>query len=260
MAQQVIQGSIEFAATIKQRRQELNLTIEEAASIAGVGTKTWSRYESGASIRKDKGKGICKALNWFALPLSQDCSDSPIMDFADLKKHEAWSSYLNDMFGKYATASFAIGSDILLDHINEDMDELASMPKGTHIGQLNLSWIHTDLPPQFMMRYDYDFLYILRATVLEFRLQASHGTEIVAHRVIDELVLYLIVEEARFLMESAEVEVENDDQEDYENWDEWISEIFGDMDLTLFLYSNQYLESSNPYHFEHWLEKQFYCD
>lgn len=260
MAQKVIQGSMEFAKTIKQRRQELNLTIEEAASIAGVGTKTWSRYESGASIRKDKGKGICKALNWSVLPMSQDLSDNPIMDFDNLTKHEAWSSYLDDMFGKYAAASFAIGSDILLDHLNEDMNELSSMSRGTHIGQLNISWLNTDLPSQFIMRYDYDFLYILHAAVLQFRLQASHGTEIVAHRVIDELALYLIVEEARFLMESAEIEVKNDDKEDYVNWDDWISEIFGDTDLTFFLYSNHYIGSDSPYHFEHWLERQFYCN
>ncbi len=38
------------------------MTIVEAASRAGVGTKTWYRYESGASIRSDKVKGICKAL------------------------------------------------------------------------------------------------------------------------------------------------------------------------------------------------------
>jgi len=44
----------------KHRRSMLNLTIEEAASKAGVGTKTWSRYEAGGSIRKDKSKGICK--------------------------------------------------------------------------------------------------------------------------------------------------------------------------------------------------------
>ena len=44
------------------------LTIEEAASRAGVGTKTWCRYEAGESIRSDKCKGVCKALNWLSLP------------------------------------------------------------------------------------------------------------------------------------------------------------------------------------------------
>ncbi|MEG2013135.1 MAG: helix-turn-helix transcriptional regulator, partial [Anaerovoracaceae bacterium] len=64
MAQKTIQGNEELARKIKFRRNELNLTIEEAAARAGVGTKTWSRYEAGESIRTDKCKGICKALNW----------------------------------------------------------------------------------------------------------------------------------------------------------------------------------------------------
>ena len=57
-----------------------------------------------------------------------------------------------------AAISFAVGSDILLDHINEDMSELASMPIQTHIGQLNVSWLVDSLPKQFLMHYNYDFL------------------------------------------------------------------------------------------------------
>ena len=66
--QKSIKSSKELGAQIKRRRQELGLTIEEAASKAGVGTKTWFRYEDGESIRKDKFKGVCRALNWKNLP------------------------------------------------------------------------------------------------------------------------------------------------------------------------------------------------
>ena len=52
------------------------LTIEEAASRAGVGTKTWSRYEAGESIRVDKSKGICRALNWRAFPDEESEDDN----------------------------------------------------------------------------------------------------------------------------------------------------------------------------------------
>ena len=51
MAQKTIQGNEFLAKQIKLRRKELGLTIEEAASRAGVGTKTWCRYEAGESIR-----------------------------------------------------------------------------------------------------------------------------------------------------------------------------------------------------------------
>lgn len=47
MGQKSVKGSTELARAIKLRRNELGLTIEEAAARAGVGTKTWSRYEAG---------------------------------------------------------------------------------------------------------------------------------------------------------------------------------------------------------------------
>ena len=49
MAQKTIQGNQVLARQIRSRRNELGLTIEEASSRAGVGTKTWCRYEAGES-------------------------------------------------------------------------------------------------------------------------------------------------------------------------------------------------------------------
>lgn len=60
MANKCIQGNDGLAKKIKFRRNELYLTIEEAALRAGGGSKTWSRYESGGSIRLDKYKGYVK--------------------------------------------------------------------------------------------------------------------------------------------------------------------------------------------------------
>lgn len=45
MASKSIQGSQTLAKKIRSRRNELGFTIEEAAKRAGVGTKTWCRYE-----------------------------------------------------------------------------------------------------------------------------------------------------------------------------------------------------------------------
>ena len=58
MTMRAIKGSLKLAESIRNKRNELNLTIEEAALKAGVGTKTWSRYESGESIRRDKVRGV----------------------------------------------------------------------------------------------------------------------------------------------------------------------------------------------------------
>lgn len=256
MGQKTVKGSLELAKAIKLRRNELDLTIEEAASKAGVGTKTWSRYESGESIRKDKCRGVCKALSWHSLPGKGETDTSSVLDFDEYRNHEAWSSYLMETLGVFAATSFVIGSDILLDNLQEDLEALSSKPRGSHIGEIDTSWMKSLLPAQFLMRYDYDFLYILRDTVIRFRLQAPTGSPLIAHSVIEELALYLIVEESRFLMESFELD---GDIEAYDSWHEWIFEIFDDMDLITFLYSDIYLDNDNAYHYDHWLERQFYC-
>ena len=258
MSHQSISGSLELGKAIKLRRNELHLTIEEAASRAGVGTKTWSRYESGGAIRKDKSKGICKALNWHNIP-EDDANISNTLDLNEYKKHKVWSPYLADSLGEIAAVSFAIGSDILLDHIEEDLQELSSMPRGTHIGELSVSMLESVLPAQFLMRYDYDFLYLLQTTTTHFRAAAPAETQIIAHSVMEELVLYLIMEEAIAFMEIADFSMAAEDDSNY-NWDSWAFDIFDDMDVVTFLFSGMYLDSSNPYHFDHWPERQFYCE
>lgn len=252
MAQRTITGSSNLGKTIRLRRNELNLTIEEAASKAGVGTKTWSRYEAGESIRQDKLKGICKALNWHTFP-SEEAEREDTFDLTKYKKHEAWSKFLEDAFGETAALSFAIGSDILLDHIHEDMEELSAMPPGSQIGQIDISFLKPYMPPQFLMKYDYDFLYALCITVNRLRSMARVGTQIIAHSVIEELALYLMVEFSRYLMEAECVELED-------GWDDWIFDLFDDADLVQCLYSDFYLTPDHIYHFDHWLEDQFYTE
>lgn len=257
MSVKTIKGSAELAKSIKRRRSELNLTIEEAALKAGVGTKTWSRYEAGDSMRKDKVKGICKALNWYSFP-DETYTESSTFDLNDYKKHKAWSQYLADTFGEAAAISFVIGSDILLDNLQQDLNELSSMPRGSHLGEIGVSWLESDLPPQFLMRYDYDFLYILRSVIVRFRTIASAGNQIIAHSVMEELALYLTMQESRFFMESIDFDVASSNIESDGVWDNWAFDIFDDMDIVTFLFSDEFLNNSHPYHFDHWVDAQFY--
>lgn len=252
MGPQTIQGNQKIATAIRERRKELRLTIEEAAAKAGVGTKTWCRYEAGESIRKDKYRGVCKALNWRSFP-EEDAEKSEALDISEYKNHKAWSQNLADIFGDTAAASFAIGSDILLDHIEEDLRELSRLPKGTHIGQLDCSFLTDKLPRQFLMRFDYDFMYTLRMTVIQFRMLARLKRSFVAHSVLEELALYLVVEESRFLLDEVASTLEED-------WDTWIFDLFDDQDVVTFLYSNIYVSPEHIYHFDHWQEQTFYME
>lgn len=258
MAQRSIQGNETLARQIKSRRNELGLTIEQAASRAGVGTKTWCRYEAGESIRKDKCRGLCKALDWLALP-GQEGDENKDISIEEYKKHDAWSQFLEKTFGARAAMAFAIGSDMLLDHLKEDMAELASMPAGSHIGQLSVSWLYDSLPEQFLTHYNYDFLYQLKCTLYGLRARAKHGASMMAHSVMEELTLYLCNEEATAFIELNSDSNDTEDEEDVYTED-WIFDLFDDMDIIIFLYSNVYLASDHPYHFSHWSDQQFYIE
>lgn len=257
MAQKSIRSGVELAKSIKSRRNELGLTIEEAAAKAGVGTKTWSRYEAGESIRKDKSRGICRALNWRGLPDNEE-SGSSTVNLDEYENHEAWSTFLAENFGQFAAVSFASGTDMLLGDLQEDMNALSSMPRGSHIGQVNASMLASLLPRQFLMRYDYDFLYVLRGTVKYLRSRIRNGRPLVAHSVLEELALYLVVEESRIIVEELDLDALSSEQKNA--WGRWIFDIFDDMDVVTFLYSGMCVTSAETYHFDHWLENQFYCD
>lgn len=257
MSQKAIQGTPKLAEAIKSRRQELGLTIEEAASMAGVGTKTWCRYEAGESIRHDKARGICKTLNWHGLPGETD-DDSDAFDLEKYKNHDAWSEFLCERFGEAAAISFAVGSDIVLDHIEEDLDELSKMPRGTHVGELPVSMMKDILPVQFLMRYDYEFLYQFKVIVTNLRKVARHGKSFLANSVMEEMAIYLFVEESRFLMECMIPEMEDCGVSGLDMWDEWAFDLFEDMDVVTCLYSDDYLTPEHIYHFDHWAEYQFH--
>ena len=57
MTPKTLVGSKKLGEKIRTRWLELDLTIEEVALRAGIGTKTWRRYEAGESIRMDKRRG-----------------------------------------------------------------------------------------------------------------------------------------------------------------------------------------------------------
>ena len=259
MAQRSIQGNQELAKKIKARRNELCLTIEEAASRAGVGSKTWSRYEAGNSIRIDKCKGICRALNWNTFP-GEDDFGKKIFSMNKYKEHEAWSSFLEKNFGVNAAIAFVIGSDILLDQIQEDIVEISSKPAGTHLGELDMSYLNVELPGQFLLYYDYDFLYHMKCILNQMRQRAKLGYSMIANSVIEEIIFYLCNEEASAFFELSEDNLKKNNDENDFNIKNWIFDLFGDMDIITCLYSETYLDNDHLYHFSHWFENQFYTE
>lgn len=256
MAPRTKSGSTELASAIRERRVTLNLSIEEAAAKAGVGAKSWGRYESGGAIRHDKTRGVCRALGWSKLPGAEkdpDDTDDDWLRNVD-HSHEAWSEALNKRHGRACAISFAIGSDLMCDHLAEDLEALAEQPRGTHVGQLAASWLDGDLPRQFVPRYDYEFVYGLKAAVDRLRKRFAHG-DLVAHTVLEELALYLILGQTE-LFADMDPALLGDNEDD---WREWLAGILGDLDVEFLLFTSGWaLGADFNYHFDHWDEGQFY--
>lgn len=264
MPPKTIQVSEDLANQIKARRAELGLSIEEAASRAGIGAKTWGKYESGQSIRSDKATAVCKVLKWKNFP---DDSAAETINEATTKEslaidssHAAWSQFLKDEYGYKGAASFAFGTDILLDYINKDLEDLSHLPKGTHVGQLPDSWMIGLLPPQYLMQYNYDFLFKLRADLISYRIRAKHEQDIMAHTVAQELLVRLIRDASFELVSDWETDETDLDEDGYPRdlgWDEWPEDICGDDDLKFFINDDTWTEEGNSYSFENWFEPQF---
>lgn len=249
-------GSKELGERIRSRRDELGLTVEQAARRAGVGTKTWARYELGESIRTDKVRGVCAALGWKSLNegLSDDWEQESRSFIQSIgEDHPAWSAYLAAAFGRKVAVSFCIGSDILGDEIRMDLEALAKLPRGAHLGMLDVSLVLDYLPVQFVPRYDYEFMYTLWQRLALLRETLSRCQQFSVHMVADELLLHLIEAESSDLLEGWQAEPDD------ELGEEWVTTLCEDDDFSYFLWTpSVHLGERRTYHFNHWFDHVFH--
>lgn len=141
-----------------------------------------------------------------------------------------------------------------------DLEELSSLPKGSHIGQLNASSLQLSLPEEFLMEYDYNFLIKLKRALNQLIIKAVKGDDFIAHKPIEEIILKSIIDEAELLMQEMLINLNKDDFEDFQYWDEWIYDMFGDNDIETFLYSDMPFPIVDDYKFDNWFEDRFYLN
>lgn len=170
--------------------------------------------------------------------------------------HEAWSAYLEDICGRDAAIAFALGSDWALDHAEEDLECMAHMPRGTHIGELDISYLDGSLPAQFRTRYDYDFLYLLVDRIRGLRKMAKSNKGILCHTVLEEIALHVICEYAGVIFELADYEPDT-----VADPVETFAAIAGDLDIDMWLFCRGSLVvPGDNYYFDCWNEPQFFIE
>jgi transcriptional regulator with XRE-family HTH domain len=265
MPPQTSRSSSELGALIRSRRAELGLTIEEAARSAKVGSETWRRYEGGSSIRRDKLRGVLQTMRWSKLPSVGGSADadepSDAFDeqwFVDYPIEKLGDSYLGSLaesIGDECARTFAFGIDGLLDHSREDLEELAKRPRGTHLGELGMSWLVEELPVRWVPRYDYDFVFRLRATAetIKIRLKwaGADGNQQLARSVADKLVVHLIFQDGMTAADSCGSDAADD-------WEDWVLDLTeGDDEFLYALFSNTIVwGEESRYHFDNWFLAQ----
>lgn len=254
------EGTEELGLALRSRRTELGLTIEEMARAAGVGSETWRRYEAGASIRADKVGGVCRALRWRSLPRSaadaDPAADEDWLSFPKDQFDDSYSEWVEREFGEACAHTFASGCDLIRDQITDDLDRLASRPRGTHIGELG-GWLDGLLPTRWLPQYDYEFVFQLRCAVETVRLRIVHPAAVdhlpATLTIAEDLALHLILEAGSTSAEIAGSSAADD-------WDEWEYLLNGEDDEVIHvLYSEDVpIPPGSRFHFDRWFEVTHY--
>ncbi|GAA4712910.1 Transcriptional regulator, contains XRE-family HTH domain [Promicromonospora umidemergens] len=255
MPPRTVAGGAELGAAIRTRREELDMSIEDAAQRAGIGSETWRRYETGSNIRKDKVRAVCSALRWSVLPDTSSGEPDDDELGKDWKEYDPKKDglYVEDLelnFGLDAAKTFAWGSDVLLDHIKGDLEELARRPRGTHLGELGHSWLDGALPEQWLVRYDYDFVFRLKATIEQLRRTAPAAKSIMMPRLAQTVGEGIVV---RLILEQGDVFADMYGA-DTDGWPDWYDAIVEPDWIIDLMYDGRYMSEDGPWNFENWFD------
>jgi hypothetical protein len=260
MPPRTYQSTVELGALIRSRREELELSIEQAAAAARLGSETWRRYEAGGAIRIDKVRAVCKALRWRALPVVGQAGDRRTEDLAkwweSARHSEAYSEWIAREVGDACARVFAVGCDVAPDLMREDLEGLASLPRGTHIGELPFSSLENDLPHRWMMRYDYEFVYRFLSTIQNLARRAVHQDfekdPYLTQCFADALAVHVVMQTGF----SAFDDLHGVSESQVVNWEDELSGDF-DVELNWTLTEEFHPGPHDPSHFDHWFDKVF---
>jgi hypothetical protein len=153
--------------------------------------------------------------------------------------------------GEAGARAFEAGFAWLQNGIEDDIRELAKLPRGTHIGELAASWLHGVLPNRWMMHYDYDFLYRFLAAMFQLRTRAINEPAPCTVSAVDDLALHMILTQGaqRLREEDPERVAKGEEQA----WELALNGDDEDVIIALFHEAIE-VEPSNNWHFERWFD------
>ncbi|WP_316670557.1 helix-turn-helix domain-containing protein [uncultured Propionibacterium sp.] len=245
----------DIAEAMRARREELGLSMPEISGRAGVSEQTWRNYESGRTrVRSDKQLRVWEALQWeppvvwsgllgggvedivrrvmdnpelLGSPVRQDTGVLGMPEWGDIPSAlpEGYSPLLAATLGENAARCFALGAHLYDLFLAEDLEKLAVMPRGAHLGELEESHLGGVLPPLWLTRYDYEFVFQLRGIIrdLQYRLvRAGVGRDEPLARSLAEILVVHDVFTLGGVMSAPQGAAIDDDE-----WEGWVNALTG---------------------------------
>ena len=166
---------------------------------------------------------------------------------------DSYSLLVERTLGEDAARCYALGAHLYDRLLSEDLEALTEMPRGTHVGELDISHISGTLPALWMTRYDYEFLFQLRGL-----------GQVTTHRLVEEIVapdepLVRTLAEAVVVhdiftlggMTASSLGKEFDDEE----WEGWVNELSGPHEPAHLLLSTILVPPPDAaIHIDHWFD------
>lgn len=176
-------------------------------------------------------------------------------DIREAKKEGKWPYEIAKRYGIPAAYALLIGLELLEDEAKESYDELEN---GTAPEETSLAIM---LPKVFSGRYDNSFYKTMLEHIEAIREIIRDQAPFLMHSVLDELIIYLAIDEAEMYFELCPLTLEAlSDYAKAADWYSWVADHFEDDDTVLCLYTFPQIAlcEESQFAFEHWTDNIFW--
>ncbi len=255
---------------MRDRRRQLGLSVQQMAQLAGVTEQTWRNYEAGRTqVRGDKQEQVWDALGWHLptweerIALTGIYDDAPTDDLGvppwdkiPTMLAVAYSPLLASTLGERAARCFALGSFLYHQAVEENLRDLALLPRGAHLGLLDESHIADTLPALWLTRYDYEFVFQMRAVAMDLTRRLHDGAPAPAEPLVRSMAEALVLHDILALgavIASHDLLIEDNTTVEEEEWEGWVDSLCGPDQPVHWLIATALVPPPNaPEHIDNW--------
>ncbi|SDM87882.1 helix-turn-helix domain-containing protein [Actinomyces ruminicola] len=177
----------------------------------------------------------------------------PIPDWDDIPTvlSEVYSPRLARTLGEDAARCYALGVLLFDMSITENLESLAELRGGTHLGELDETHIGSILPQLWLTRYDYEFVFQLRESLREMTRRLVSGVttdnDPMACTIAEILVLHDVFSTGGVIADARGADIDED------RWEGWVDALSGpDQPAHALIAMGLIPPADAPEHFDNW--------